>query len=223
MRLKPLLLLAVACATLATGAHAAVNAKVLCAFTTRAANMNGGSANLQSIINGVISTCNQVHVNAKTDVSWTKVGWHQAYGLADSKPGGEILDALAAGGGGCKTKARELGANLIMCLADTTDVGGVAYQPGQYSIVDAAWPGDWGLTSHEIGHNYNAAHEHGMCWTYNGANYRTVMQHNYCGGTTIKYYTNPAIYTSGKTIGNSTHNNRQRIYDKRGVRVYTTF
>jgi hypothetical protein len=45
------------------------------------------------------------------------------------------------------------------------------------------------------------------------------MQHNYCGGTTIGYFTNPAVYTRGRYIGDSTHNNRLRIYNIRNTRA----
>jgi hypothetical protein len=224
MKVKLLLFVTALSGLAATSAHAA-DAKILFAYTQRAADLNGGSANLQSKVNSALSTCNQVHLNTFQGVNyvhWNKVGWYKTSGLSDNRSGDSILNDLSNNVGGANTAAHNAGANLVALTADTTDVGGIAWEPGQHSVVDAQWP-QWEFYSHEIGHNYNGDHDQGLCWSCNGSSYRTVMKHNYCGGTTIGYYTNPSVNTRCRYIGDSTHNNAQRIKDIRWTRSNTYF
>jgi hypothetical protein len=144
--------------------------------------------------------------------------------LADNRTGSAILNDLTNNVGGASTAAHNAHANLVTLTADTTDVGGIAWEPGMQSVIDAQWP-LWPFYAHEIGHNYNADHNEGLCWNCNGVNYNTVMKLNYCGGgyTTIRYYSNPAIYTNCRYIGDGTHDNAQRIRDIRWTRSNTFF
>jgi hypothetical protein len=82
--MKPkFILLVAALSGLATYVHAA-DANILAAYTQRAADLNGGSANLEAKVNSAISTCNQVHLNSQQGVNyvhWIKVGWYKTSGL----------------------------------------------------------------------------------------------------------------------------------------------
>jgi hypothetical protein len=226
MKVKILLLVAAVSGLLTASVNAA-DVSILFAYTQRAADMNGGSANLDAKVNSAISTGNQINLNTFQGVDyvrWRKAGWYRTSGLSDNRSGGAILSDLSNGVGGANQKARDLRANLVCLVAETTDVGGVAYQPGQHSVIDAQYP-IWNTFSHEIGHSYNASHEQGLCWTCNGRGYNTVMAGGYCSfsTTTIKYYSTPAINLNCRYIGDSTHNNAQRIKDIRWTRSNTYF
>jgi hypothetical protein len=206
-----------ALAALAFAPHAgAVTARILCGFTPRAESINGGMANLQTRITNALISCDEVHRNSQTWVDWDIAGWHRS-GIADNRAGNAILNDVT-NNTPLRDKARSVSANMICMTADTNDVGGIAWQPGKESVVDAHYV-LFPYYSHELGHNYNADHGHGLCWMNGSERLNTILQLNYCsGGRTISWYSNPAIYKYNRYLGDSSHNNALRINDTRHTR-----
>jgi hypothetical protein len=216
-------LCAIACLALSSEAWA-VNARVMGAYTSRAVNLNGGESNLRSKITNNMGTCNQVHINTQTWVDWTISRWYKT-GLGDQRPAGQILSDTA-NHAGMLDGARNSSSNMINITADSTDYGGLAYQPGMVSLVDAeSQHTAYQYYSHEIGHNYDGSHDHGLCWGCNGVNRSTIMKLNYCGGgyTNYGYYTNPALYRHCRYLGDGSHNNALRINNIRHTRSNSWF
>jgi hypothetical protein len=218
---KTTLLILALCAGFLPQAQA-VTARVLHAYTSRAANMHGGGGNLQSKITSYMLSCDQIHVNSQTWVDWDISRWYLT-GIADNRPISGIVNDLKSHSG-LHAAARESSSNLMCLTAQTTDSGGQGSLPGQYSVVDA----DnvlFTYYSHELGHNYNALHEHGLCFNNpcTGEALHTIMQVSYCGGRAISWYSNPAINRYCRYLGDSTHNNAKRINDIRYTRSNTYF
>jgi hypothetical protein len=203
----------------------AVTARVMHAYTSRASNLNGGAGNLQAKITNNMATCDRVHSNSQTWVDWDISRWY-ATGLGDQRPASQILSDTA-NHAGMRDGARNSSSNLICITADSTDYGGLAYQPGQVAMVDAesqhtAYP----YYSHEMGHNYNADHGQCICTTATctGERINTIMQLNYCaGGRTVGWYSNPAIYNYCRYLGDGSHNNAVRINNIRHTRSNSWF
>lgn len=94
--------------------------------------------------------------------------------------------------------ADNLGADQVAYIGDMYDNGAAAQaqQPGRYSCYEQAW---WwqNVAAHESGgHNFNLDHRDGV------ENPKTIMLHNYCGGGSNPYYSNPNIWLNGiKLLG----------------------
>jgi hypothetical protein len=221
--MKKLSLFLLLCAVLTPQAEA-VTARVMHAYTSRAVNLNGGESNLKSKLTNNMVTCDRVHSNSQTWVDWD-ISRFYLTGLADQRPASQILSDTA-NHSGMRTGARNSSSNLICITADSTDYGGLAYQPGQVAMVDAeSQHTAYQYYSHEIGHNYDASHDHGLCWGCNGVNRSTIMKLNYCGGgyTNYGYYTNPALYRHCRYLGDGSHNNALRINNIRHTRSNSWF
>lgn len=195
-------------------------ARVVFAYTDKAADIHGGGRNLEPKINHALGISNRIHSKSNSGVRWTKVGWIQNRQFSDNRRGANILHDLRYNDSGLHAYARARQANMMSMIALTTDVGGIAYQAGKYSVIDAKTRNTvWNVIAHELGHNYSATHEKGVCWSYQDKNYATIMQTRYCrNSATVFYYSDPNVYKYGRYIGDRTHNNADRIRSYRRVR-----
>ncbi|MBK1882081.1 hypothetical protein JIN85_06625 [Luteolibacter pohnpeiensis] len=199
---------------LAPGAMAAVQADVAYGWTPNQATRYGGYNALASRISTHNAISNTVHSNSGTDVYWRIAGYYQI-STDNTNGSGWWLDSLANGSdcAGFRSYASGRGADLLFLCCPYVDNAGLAYQPGNHGTSgrDSV---QWEIFSHEIGHNYGASHEAGMCAGTQGG---TIMAA--CNGANIPYYSNPNLSVGGVTIGDSTHNNTSTVYNNRSTRA----
>ena len=216
---RGLLQLAVPLLALCLSAAHAATVDVVIGYTPTAAATAGGVTNMRLSLANSIATSNVVHTNSITDVQLKLVGTYQSADNPDPTWGATMVGWIRGTSGSyfsdVRAYATAAGADIVGLVGPTVDTAGNGEQPGRYFIVDdnQVW---WGVIGHEIGHNLNASHEAGLCFTgNNGAPYRTIMRHNYCGGTTLQYFSNPAVTYQGVAIGGG--NNAGRIYNRRNI------
>ena len=197
----------------------AVTVDVVMGYTPTAAATAGSVTNMRLYLANSIATSNVVHTNSITDVQLKLVGTCQSSSDPAATWGATLIGWLKGTSGSyfadIRSYATAASADIIGLVGSTTDTAGNGEQPGRYFIADdnQIW---WGVIGHEIGHNLNATHDDGLCFTGNdGAPYRTIMKHNYCGGTTIQYFSNPAVTYQGVAIAGG--NNAGRIYNQRNI------
>src|SRR5450756_502202 len=201
--MKLMKLILTAAAMLFTGlcsSRATMDADVLEAYSPGAVADAGGEANIQVWLSGAIGGANIVHDNSGTGVHWHVAG----FCLSTASPAAgtsinTVLNNLT--GDATFQDVRDyrdaVGADCINYIANVSGASGLAWQPGNHSVVNdnAAY---YVVIAHEIAHNYGANHADGLGFTGNdNGTYRTIMLHNYCGGADIPFYSNPNLYYKG--------------------------
>lgn len=206
-------------APLAISCASAAQVDVVIGYTPTAAATSGGVTNMRLYLANAVATSHVVNTNSQTDVQLRLVGTYQSVDNPGANWGASMVGQLAGSGGSIYSDIRAYadacGADIVGLVGPTVDTAGNGEQPGRNFIVDdnQVW---WGVIGHEIGHNLNADHDACVCFTgNNGAPYRTLMKHNYCGGTTLELFSNPSLTYQGVNIGGG--NNAGRIYDRRNI------
>jgi autotransporter-associated beta strand protein len=182
-----------------------LEADLLCAYAPSYASSAGGEANAQVNLANAIAGANVVNENSGTGARMRITGFYRSENdpLNWTTTGGMVgwLNNNDSRVADVVSQGIALGADLVTYVcqnSDSASIAAVAQQPGIYSAHNpgAVW---YIVMSHEIGgHNYGCAHADGMGFTGNNSvNYRTVMVHNYCGGSTIPYLTNPNLVYQG--------------------------
>lgn len=206
-------------AAITLGCANAAPVDVVIGYTPTAAATAGGVTNMRLYLANAVATSHVVNTNSLTDVQLRLVGTYQSVDNPGANWGASMVGQLAGSGGSIYSDIRAYadacGADIVGLVGPTIDTAGNGEQPGRNFIVDdnQVW---WGVIGHEIGHNLNADHDACVCFTgNNGAPYRTLMKHNYCGGTTLELFSNPSLTYQGVNIGGG--NNAGRIYDRRNI------
>jgi autotransporter-associated beta strand protein len=191
-------------------AHATIDADVAFSYSLDAATRSGGEQNMQVNLANVIAGANVILDNSQTGVHWRIAGYYQSTANPSGLDIGTVLGYLAGTDTNytdVRSFGASVGADLVQYICYGTGAAGIAYQPGNYSVIAQQYV--WYIVNaHELGHNYGCAHADGRGFTgTNGSPYRTVMLHNYCGGTSIPYFSNPNLYYQGMPLlGNASDN-----------------
>ncbi|RYD40607.1 MAG: hypothetical protein EOP85_13975, partial [Verrucomicrobiaceae bacterium] len=184
-------------------AHAAAEADILIAFDNSYFDGTGGIDNAEVLTANSVAASNFINDQSGTGARMKIVGYHPTYnqGGRSDLPGyigwilnygdGELNDVSAA--------ADAAGADLIayICQPNQWNTSAAnAQQPGRVAAYTPAsfWNN---VVAHESGgHNYGVAHEEGR------VNPTTIMMHNYCGGGSQPFFSNPNIWLHGtKLVG----------------------
>ena len=180
-------------------AFAAIEADVACAYSPMAVSDQGGEENIQVYIANAMVGANVIHDNSQDNIRWRIAGYYKSVNNPATQAGASMLSLI--NGDAAYQDVRDfgasVGADLVHYVTPVTDVSGIAYQPGMYAVFNdnAIY---YIVYAHEHGHNYGLAHADGLGFTgTNSSPYRTVMVHNYCGGSDIPYYSSPNLYYQG--------------------------
>lgn len=183
-------------------AQAAAEADLLVAYDNTHSDSVGGDANAEVLALNAVAAANLINERSGSPARMRICGYHKTWwqqnrstlggyvGWMSNPSDGELDDVTAA--------ADARGADLVAFICQSSDpqFSGVAQQPGRYA---AYQPNSfWGnVVAHETGgHNYGLAHEVGR------ADPKTIMMHNYCGGGSQGYYSNPNLRLNGvKLLG----------------------
>ncbi len=183
----------------ASRTNAAIEADVALSYSPDAATRQGGDENIQVNLANSIVGGNVIHNNSQTGVRWRVAGYYKSTANPVDQDNNYVLSLVAGDAAyqDVRNFGASVGADLVSYYSHNTGSAGNAYQPGNYSVIGEQWI--WYIVvAHELGHNYGCAHADGLGFTgTNGASYRTVMVHNYCGGTSIPYFTNPDLSYQG--------------------------
>jgi hypothetical protein len=186
-----------------------LEADVALSYSPDAATRQGSQENIEVNLANAIVGANVIHDNSQTGVRWRIAGFIQSSANPVSQDNNYVLGLVNSDASfqDVRDFGASVGADLVSYYAHTTGAAGNAYQPGNYSTMGEQWI--WYIVvAHELGHNYGCDHGNGLGFTgTNGAPYRTVMLHNYCGGSDIPYYSNPNLYFQGvQLLGTATGN-----------------
>ncbi len=177
--------------------HAAAEADLRVAYDQSYTASAGGHDNVQVLAANAVAGSNAINERCGTGARVRIVGYREAsqYLYQTTSKGGfvgwmanydsRMTDVVDAG------NAR--GADLVtfLCVSTSDGAAAVAQQPGRYSCFD---PGQFwsNVVAHELaGHNYSCDHRGGRLEP------KTIMMHNYCGGGSQGYYSNPNIWLNG--------------------------
>lgn len=199
--LKAILRLLLLGTALSAWVHAAAEADLLVAYDNGYSDGVGGDDNAEVLAANAIAASNAINDRSGTGARMRIAGFHKTwYQAARSTLGGYINWMTNYGDGeldDVTTAGDARGADLVMfvCAPNAGETAaGVAQQPGRYSALS---PGSFwaNIVAHETGgHNYGCDHRDG------GENPKTIMLHNYCGGGSQGYFSNPNIWLNGTKL-----------------------
>jgi autotransporter-associated beta strand protein len=186
---------------LAAGAHAAAEADLLVAYDNGYADSVGGDDNAEVLTANSIAASNAINANSGTSARMRIAGYHKTWWQADRSTLGGYVGWLSNYGDGnlddVTAAADARGADLVAFICAPTSgetAAAVAQQPGRYAAysLTSFWNN---VVAHESGgHNYGCDHRGGR------ENPKTIMLHNYCGGGSQPYYSNPNIWLNGTKL-----------------------
>jgi autotransporter-associated beta strand protein len=194
-----MLLLSIAALCCEHEALAAVESDLFVGYDSSFVSGAGGFDNAAVLIANAVASSNYYNDRSGTGAHMRVVGYRQSsqYNYQRTSNGGfvswlanndsRISDIVSAG--------NAAGADLILYICDSTADGAaaVAEQPGRYSSIDSA--SFWSVVlAHETGgHNFGRSHSDGQL----ASSPKTIMLHNYCGGGSQGWFTNPNIWVNG--------------------------
>lgn len=195
--MKPIFLF-LALSALVPSAFAAAEADLLVAYDSGFADGVGGDDNAEVIAANAIAGSNAINDRSGTGARIRIAGYHKTFGQAGRSTLGGYVGWMNNYGDGnlddVTTAADARGADLVsfVCAPNAGETSAaVANQPGRYA---AYGPGNFwaNIIAHETGgHNYGCDHRGG------DDNPKTIMMHNYCGGGSQGFYSNPNIWLNG--------------------------
>jgi len=199
-RLRPALLLAalVAC-VLPSLARAEAESDLLVGYPATWKNSMGGQAQLEAYTYAQIASTNWSHWASGSPARIRVAGFKQsAVDVTGWTGTAEMCGWLASYNSNVAdvvVHADQIGADLVTYVFDAYDTGAAAnaYQPGRYSAHESQW--FWyHVVAHELGHNLGGDHRDAAM------NPKTIMAHNYCGGGSQSYFSNPNIWLNGNRL-----------------------
>ncbi len=180
----------------------AAEADLLVAYDNTHSDSVGGDANAEVLALNAVAAANLISERSGSPARMRICGYHKTWWQQSRSTLGGYVGWMANPGDGelddVTAAADARGADLVAFICQSSDpqYSGVAQQPGRYA---AYQPNSfWGnVVAHETGgHNYGLAHEVGR------ADPKTIMMHNYCGGGSQGYYSNPNLRLNGvKLLG----------------------
>jgi autotransporter-associated beta strand protein len=190
-------------------AFAAAEADLLVAYDNGYADGVGGDDNAEVLAANSVAGSNLINDRSGTGARIRIAGYHKTFGQAGRSTLGGYVGWMSNYGDAelndITTAADARGADLVAFICAPTAGEGaaaVAQQPwtgivgqqhtGRYA---AYGPGNFwaNIVAHETGgHNYCCDHRGGK-----GDPSKTIMMHNYCGGGSQGYYSNPNLWLNG--------------------------
>lgn len=195
------LLVSIVMLCLAGPAFAAAEADLLVAFDNSYTDGVGGDDNAEVLTANSVAASNWINDNSGTGARLRICGYHKTFnqggrstlggyvGWLWNYGDGELNDVTAA--------ADAAGADLVAFIcapAAGEGAAAVAELPGRYAAYSPAnfWNN---VVAHESGgHNMGCDHRGGR------ENPKTILMHNYCGGGSQPYYSNPNIWLNGTKL-----------------------
>lgn len=186
---------------------------VLVAYTAEA---RAASANIESEIELGYDQTNQALTASGVSFQYRVVATIEvAY-----TESGSLLTDLYAWPTSSFSEARALGATYgadlynLWVSSSQAGVAGIAYMPGQYSVVGLDYAVSNYTLAHELGHNIGATHDRAnagspgalsYCYGYQapGNEFRTILAYNCSGGgcPRVPYFSNPNVSYAGLATG----------------------
>ncbi|MES2476601.1 MAG: autotransporter-associated beta strand repeat-containing protein [Verrucomicrobiota bacterium] len=198
MKFFPLALILTA---ISSSAFAAAEADLLVAYDNSYSDGVGGDANAEVIAANAVAGSNAINDRSGTGARIRIAGYHKTWWQGGRSTLGGYVGWLGNYGDGnlddVTAAADSRGADLVsfVCAPNAGETSAaVANQPGRYA---AYGPGNFwaNIIAHETGgHNYGCYHQDG------DDNPKTIMMHNYCGGGSQGFFSNPNIWLNGARI-----------------------
>jgi len=164
-------------------------------YSPTAAAALGGELNCQVDMYNSCAGANVVQQNSGTGAYWHIAGYFMSANDPGNVDGSTTLSWVSgnAAAQDVRNFASSIGADLLDYVATANNVSGIAYQPGYYSVLSYASGAWYVVFAHELGHNFGCNHADGL----GAGGVRTIMLHNYCGGSDINFYSNPSLFYNG--------------------------
>ncbi|RYD24127.1 MAG: hypothetical protein EOP88_01375 [Verrucomicrobiaceae bacterium] len=195
--MKPIFLF-LALSAFVSPVFAAAEADLLVAYDNSFSDGVGGDDNAEVIAANAVAGSNAINARSSTGARIRIAGYHKTTGQGGRSSLGGFVGWMGNYGDGylddVTAAADARGADLVsfVCApAAGEGAAAVANQPGRYA---AYGPGSFwaNIIAHETGgHNYGCDHRGG------DDNPKTIMMHNYCGGGSQGFFSNPNIWLNG--------------------------
>jgi fibronectin-binding autotransporter adhesin len=193
--------IAALCVATSNLAFAAAEADLLVAYDNGYSDGVGGDDNAEVLAANSVAASNLINDRSGTGARIRVAGYHKTWWQAGRSSLGGYVGWMNNYGDGelndVTTAADARGADLVAFICEPAAGEGaaaVAYQPGRYA---AYGPGNFwaNIVAHETGgHNYGCDHRGGR------ENPKTIMMHNYCGGGSQGFYSNPNLWLNGARL-----------------------
>lgn len=177
---------------------AAAEADLLVAYDNSFSDGVGGDDNAEVIAANAVAGSNAINDRSGTGARIRIAGYHKTTGQGGRSSLGGFVGWMGNYGDGylddVTAAADARGADLVsfVCApAAGEGAAAVANQPGRYAAYGTGsfWAN---IIAHETGgHNYGCDHRGG------DDNPKTIMMHNYCGGGSQGFFSNPNIWLNG--------------------------
>lgn len=195
--MKPIFLF-LALSVIASPVFAAAEADLLVAYDNSFSDGVGGDDNAEVIAANAVAGSNAINDRSGTGARIRIAGYHKTTGQGGRSSLGGYVGWMGNYGDGylddVTAAADARGADLVsfVCApAAGEGAAAVANQPGRYAAYGTGsfWAN---IIAHETGgHNYGCDHRGG------DDNPKTIMMHNYCGGGSQGFFSNPNIWLNG--------------------------
>ncbi|RYD34618.1 MAG: hypothetical protein EOP85_19680, partial [Verrucomicrobiaceae bacterium] len=196
-----ILFILLAFSALASSAFAAAEADLLVAYDNSFSDGVGGDDNAEVIAANGVAGSNAINNRSGTGARIRIAGYHKTFWQGGRSTLGGYVGWMGNYGDGnlddVTAAADARGADLVsfVCAPNAGETSAaVANQPGRYAAYSTGsfWAN---IIAHETGgHNYGADHRGG------DDNPKTIMMHNYCGGGSQGFYSNPNIWLNGSRL-----------------------